>query len=250
MTDFAFLHGGGQGSWVWDETIAAMQAQSSAAPGGAVRFLALDVPGCGAKRARDTSTIVFADIARELVADIEAADLRDVVLVGHSQAGTTMPLMAEFAPPGLIRKLIFVTCLAPEQGKSTIAKMGNGLHGDNEDEVGWPVNPETTVLEDRYRMMFCNDMDEPAAESFLARLRKDKWPPSSYFQRDWRFDHLPAIPSSYVLCLQDMCLPPIWQERFALQLHSDRIVRIDAGHQVMNTRPQGLAEILLAEAAG
>ena len=24
MTDFAFLHGGGQGGWVWDETIAAI----------------------------------------------------------------------------------------------------------------------------------------------------------------------------------------------------------------------------------
>ncbi len=246
MTDFAFIHGGGQGSWVWDEAIAAMQAQS----GGVVRCLALDVPGCGTKHARDTSTIVFADIARELVADIEAGDLRDVLLVGHSQAGTIMPLMAEFAPPGLIRKLISVTCLAPEQGKSLLAKMGNGLHGENEDEVGWPVDPETTVLEDRYLTMFCNDMDKSAAETFLARLRNDKWPPSSYFQRDWRFDHLPAIPSSYVLCLQDTCLPPIWQERFALQLHCDRIVRIDAGHQVMNTRPHGLAEILLAEATG
>ncbi|MEO6716203.1 MAG: hypothetical protein ABIM50_03015 [Novosphingobium sp.] len=37
MTDFAFLHGGGQGSWVWDETIAAMKAQS----GSAHRYLAL-----------------------------------------------------------------------------------------------------------------------------------------------------------------------------------------------------------------
>ena len=85
---------------------------------------------------------------------------------------------------------------------------------------------------------------------FLAKLGKDKWPPSSYFQREWQFEHLAAFPSSYVLCLQDMTLPPAWQERFALQLHCDRTVKIDAGHQVMNTRPHGLAEILLAEAAG
>lgn len=243
MADFAFFHGGGQGCWVWDETIAAMQAQSR----GAARCMALDVPGCGTKRARDTSTLAFADIARELIADIEAADRRDVVLVGHSQAGTIMPLIAEFAPPGLIRKLIFVASIAPEQGKSMMEKMGSGLHGENENEVGWPVDPETALLEDRSRAMFCNDMDKPAAEAFLARLGKDKWPPSSYFQRDWRFDHLAAIPSSYVLCLQDMCLPPAWQKRFAVQLHCDRIVKIDAGHQVMNTRPHGLAEILLAE---
>ena len=28
MTDFAFLHGGGQGSWIWNETIAAIAMQS------------------------------------------------------------------------------------------------------------------------------------------------------------------------------------------------------------------------------
>ena len=35
--NFVFLHGGGQGGWVWDETIAAIGAQS----GGAARCLAL-----------------------------------------------------------------------------------------------------------------------------------------------------------------------------------------------------------------
>ena len=57
--DFAFLHGGGQGGWVWDETIAAMKAQS----GDANRYLALDVPGCGTKRERDTASIQFDEIA-------------------------------------------------------------------------------------------------------------------------------------------------------------------------------------------
>ena len=45
MADFAFLHGGGQGSWVWDETIAALHRQS----GGVHRAMALDAPGCGVK---------------------------------------------------------------------------------------------------------------------------------------------------------------------------------------------------------
>ncbi len=249
MTDFAFIHGGGQGSWVWDEAIAAMQAQSSAAPGGTARCLALDVPGCGVKRGRDTSALAFADIARELVADIEAADLRDVVLVGHSQAGTTMPQMAEFAP-GLFRRLIFVTCLMPLPGKTTFEQMGNGLHGTHPEEVGWPVDPAIWPFEERFHAMFCNDMSAAEGDAFMAKLGKDKWPACTYSQRDWKTDHLAAIPSSDVLCLRDMCLPPAWQKRFAAKLHTDRRVCIDAGHQVMNTRPHGLAEILLAEAAG
>lgn len=245
MSDFAFLHGGGQGSWVWDETIAGIAAQS----GGAARCLALDAPGCGTKRGRDTAQVAFADIARELIADVEAAGMRDVVLVGHSQAGMTLPQMAEFAP-GLFSKLVFVTCSMPLPGKSTLDQMGNSQHGDNEDEVGWPVDPDNSSLEERFRAMFCNDMGEQQADAFLAKLGKDMWPACCYSYSDWRCDHLAEMDVSYVLCLQDQALTPPWQVKFAHRLHSNRIIRIEAGHQVMCTRPQALAEMLLAEAAG
>jgi pimeloyl-ACP methyl ester carboxylesterase len=244
MTDFVFLHGGGQGGWVWEQTIAALHAQSD----GSTRCLALDAPGCGAKRGRDTTEMAFDDIARELVDDVRAADLSDVVLVGHSQAGMELPQMAELAP-GLFRRLVFVTCSAPLPGHSTLDQMGMGLHGSNPDQVGWPLDPMTTPIEDRFRVMFCNDMGKPQADAFLARLGQDMWPQVCYEHTDWRRDHLADIPVSYVACLQDMSLPLDWQLRFAERLHADRVVRIDAGHQVMNTRPHGLAEILLAEAA-
>lgn len=249
MTDFAFLHGGGQGGWVWDETIAAMKVQAGegqAGPG-AHRFLALDAPGCGAKRGRDTSGYAFADTTRELIADIEAAGFRDVVLVGHSQAGMTMPHMAELAPTGLLRKLVYVTCSAPLPGMTTLDQMGHCRHGENPEQVGYPVGPGAS-MEERYRLMFCNDMDEDAAAAFLGKLGKDGWPASCYTHGDWRRDHLRSLPASYVVCLRDLALPVEWQERFADRLHARRIVRLDAGHQAMNTRPHALAEILLAEA--
>ena len=51
--DFAFLHGGGQGSWVWRETIAALHQQTAGAFG---RATTLDAPGCGAKRRPPTAS--------------------------------------------------------------------------------------------------------------------------------------------------------------------------------------------------
>ena len=238
--DFAFLHGGGQGGWVWDEVIAQIAAQSD----GAARCLALDAPGCGEKRGRDTDQIEFPDIARELIADIEAAGLHEVVLVGHSQAGMTMPDMAAMAP-GLIRRMIFITCSAPLPGKTTLDQMGTGLHGSDPEAVGWPVDPAATTMEERFRVMFCNDMDAEQADAFLARLGKDMWPACCYSHSDWRRDHLRDMPVDYVLCEQDQSLPPAWQEVFARRLHADRIERIDAGHQVMNTQSQALAGMLL-----
>lgn len=244
MSTFVFIHGGGQGSWVWDETIAAVKQQS----GGKAHCLALDVPGCGTKRGRDTSAVEFDDIVRDLIADIEAAGLRDVILVGHSQAGMVLPRIAEFRPD-LLNRLVYVTCSAPPAGMTTIERMGDGVHGQNPEQVGWPVDPASSTMEQRYRVMFCNDMGDAGTDAFLAKLGGDMWPTSSYTYRDWRYDHLGRIPSAFVLCLQDMALPPVWQESFAEAFEVDRTVRIDAGHQVMNTRPQALAEVLLAEAA-
>ena len=243
MTDFVFLHGGGQGGWVWDETIAAITSLT----GEDTRCLALDAPGCGTKRGRDTAAIAFDDIARELVEDVRAAGLSDIVLVGHSQAGMEMPQMAEFAP-GLFRKLVFVTCSAPLPGMTTLDQMGMGLHGTNPDQVGWPVDPLTSSIAERFRVMFCNDMDQRQTTAFLGRLGADMWPQCCYEHSDWKRDHLAGMAVTYVVCEQDMSLPAVWQEEFARRLHADRVVRIKAGHQVMITQPRALAQILLAEA--
>jgi hypothetical protein len=51
------------------------------------------------------------------------------------------------------------------------------------------------------------------------------------------------------VCLLDQVLIPHWQRIYAERFQCDRVVQIDAAHQVQNTRPQALAEVLLAEAA-
>lgn len=242
-TPFVFLHGGGQGSWVWDETIAALAELS----GGTAHCLALDVPGCGAKRGRDTSAISFDDILQELLADIDAAGLADIVMVGHSQAGTVLPRLAALRT-GLFRRLIHVSASSPVAGDTVGDMIGTGLHGASETQVGWPLDPASHSMAERYRLMFCNDMEPVAADHFLARLGEDMWPMSSYAETNWSYHHLAAIPASYVLCERDNSLPAPWQERFATRFQANRIIRLDAGHQVMNTRPRALAAALLAEA--
>lgn len=241
-TDFAFLHGGGQGSWVWNETIAALQSQL----GNSAKLLALDVPGCGIKRDRASEMIDNNEIAHELVADLERAGLQNIVLVGHSQAGQVLPLMAALKP-GLFRRLIYLACSIPREGQNVPQMMGRGQHGDNHDEVGFPFDPKTEKLSDRYPQMFCNDMSPEQATAFLAKLGNDSWPMPSYTFTDWRHDRIGTVPSSYVLCLRDNILPANWQQRFAKRFRCERTIQIDAGHQAMNTQPQQLAEIILNE---
>jgi pimeloyl-ACP methyl ester carboxylesterase len=243
--DYVFLHGGGQGGWVWDETLAALDRQTGGRFGQA---LALDAPGCGAKRDRDVEAMTMQDVARELVADIEAAGLKDVVLVGHSQAGQAIPFMIRLRP-GLFRRVVHVSCSLPLPGQSVHDLMGQSRHGENETEVGWPFDPKVMDYAEGFPLMFCNDMAPDQAARFAAKLGKDAWPPLTYTMTDWPELDAGDTPASYVLCLKDNILPARWQEIFAQRFRAGRIVRIDAGHQVMTTRPEALAEALRFEAA-
>lgn len=236
--NFALLHGGGQGGWVWDATAQALVAKGA-------HVLALDVPGCGAKRKRETIELGVEDVADELCADIIAAGLQDVILVGHSQAGTMLPVMA-LRHPKLFHKLIYLSCSAPLPGKSVIDQMGRGLHGANPDEVGWPLDPDIYGRDAQYIQMFCNDMDADLAATFMARPLDENWPMGVTYATHWEYDHLRDVPSTYIICERDGILPVLWQHRFAQRLHCDQILSIDAGHQAMMTQPVHLAEILLS----
>ena len=239
--DLAFVHGGGQGAWVWGETVGALTAASDR-----VRCLTLDVPGCGAKRHRDISLLDIDDVARELIAEIDESELQNVVLVGHSQAGMLLPRMVEYAPARFDR-LVYVTCSAPPPGTSIMTLLGEGLQGQRDDCIGWPLDEKTTPMTELFREMFCTGMSSHEQDAFLAKLLHDTWPPRTYDQTDWRYDHLSMPPATYIICERDKSLPRAWQRRFAARLGAERTLHIDAGHQVMNTHAELLAEVLLAE---
>ncbi len=237
---FALLHGGGQGSWVWEPTQRALEAKGA-------RVLALDVPGCGVKRGRDLAGMTVDHVAAELLADIAGWTDGPVTLVGHSLGGVVLTRMAEAAPDRFSR-LIYASCAAPLPGQTPIAMIGGGVQGASQSEVGWPVDPATHTPEQRYRAMFCNDMAAGQGDDFLARLGPDVWPTDTFTRSDWRYDHLAQMAVSYILLDRDQALPPAWQERFGKRVHADRIARLDAGHQAMWTRGAALADVLLEEA--
>ena len=240
MRDFIFIHGGRQGSWVWDDVVAALRER------GEVRTLALDVPGCGTKRERDVAGLSIPQVLDDLAGDIDRAGVLGATLVGHSQAGTLMPSLCKMRR-GAIGQAAYVACCAPATGQTVAEMMGTGLHGQSPTEVGWPVPREAVMSDALFKAMFCNDMDAATMEAFWRQLGRDDWPMACAAEyRDWPYDAHPATPATYIAALQDASLPLEWQLRFADRLGASRTVRIDAGHQVMQTKPAELAEALLA----
>jgi pimeloyl-ACP methyl ester carboxylesterase len=209
--------------------------------------LALDVPGCGNKRSRDTTHLDSDAVAEELLSDLSQARMQDVVLVGHSNAGTMLPRMVE-RQPGLFCNLVYVSCCAPLPGQNVLQMMGSSKHGTRDDEVGFPLEPRSHSHQEQYPLMFCGDMNATDTSRFLGMLGHHTWPMATILASDYRYEHLAAIRSSYVVCLCDGILPVPWQEEFARRLKVERLIHIEAGHQVMITRPAELAAILQSEA--
>jgi pimeloyl-ACP methyl ester carboxylesterase len=248
MADFVFLHGGGQGGWIWDETIAAIAQQSANANGGTARCLALDIPGCGTKRGRDTADMVFDDIVSELAADIAAAGFDKPLIVGHSQAGQVLPKL-ELAMPGAFARHVYVSCIAQANGHTIGDMMALQTAQEPDGPLARVFNDPDCTPRERFRVMFVNDMAREEQERFLDKLEQDVWPPLAYTHTHWTYDQLAAVACTYVHCMQDQVLTPHWQRIFAERFRCDETVHIDAAHQVQNTRPQALAEVLLALAA-
>ena len=91
MTDrpeaFVLIHGAHHGSWVWDPLLAHLRLPT----------LAVDLPGRGARPA-DLRSLTLDDYAVAVAADIHAAGLRRVILVGHSLAGSVAYTVAARNP--------------------------------------------------------------------------------------------------------------------------------------------------------
>jgi pimeloyl-ACP methyl ester carboxylesterase len=170
--------------------------------------------------------------------------MQDVVLVGHSQAGCTLPRMVAIRPD-LFRRLVFRTARRPGSSGHDRGRVTRGGSG----ESGVADRPPRRDSRRALPVMFCNDMNPSEREAFMAKVGGDMWPARSYSHTDWSYDHLDAVPATYVVCLRDNILPVEWQKKFAERFRCDRVVQIDAGHQAMDTRPHGVAEILRNESA-
>ena len=202
-----------------------------------------DLPGRGANPA-DLSSVGLDDFVEAVVSEIVRHDLTDVVLVGHSLAGITLPGVAERIPTRL-RRLVFVSCVVPPQGHSvgdvlgtlspTVAEVAQQLGDAIVDERG-------ALHRDFATAMFCNDMNDEQRGFALSLLVPESM---AVISEPVDLAGLNSgIPITYVRLLQDASLTLEAQDRMAKNASAGEIVDIDAGHLVMVSSPKRLAAVL------
>jgi pimeloyl-ACP methyl ester carboxylesterase len=232
------VHGGYHGAWCWDRLL----------PWLGTPTLAVDLPGRGS-HPMDLDDVTIEVGADSVLDDIDAAGFDRVVLVGHSLAGVSLPVIAGRLGQRVVH-LVFVSCLVVPDGQSvvTMTPLGEREQLDRRLRTG---AGETSVLSsEHHRALLGNDLDEEQWSHVLAHVGPD----SMRFFTDrvpWGA-RVHDLPKTYVRLLQDQAVPLAEQDEMIRRLGPGVTVHdIDAGHQVMITKPRQLAAVLapiLAEA--
>src|SRR6266576_2755337 len=107
----ALVHGGGFGWQCWERMLPFVDGP----------VIAVDLPGRG-RHPADLRSITIADCARSVVEDIDAAGFGDVVLAGHSLAGSTLPAAAALLGPRA-RHVVLIGTTVPPNGSSSFSTL-------------------------------------------------------------------------------------------------------------------------------
>lgn len=224
MTNFVLVHGGSHGAWCWDRLLPYLRSDPRVAS-----VLAIDLPGHGANRGtRPLDAITLADYVDDVAREIDSRDLRQVVLVGHSLAGITIPRAAARVPDRM-QRLIYLSTSNPPAGQSIADLMQH------------PLSPLSRGVD--FKRMFGNDLDDETTAWLHTRLEPE--PPGPIVEAVPAVTLPPGLQSTYILLERDEALPPAFQREQAQHANVDEVVPFDAGHSAFLSRPRELAELFL-----
>ena len=230
------VHGGGFAASCWELVLPLLETPA----------IAVDLPGRGS-RPGDLAEITVDDFAAAVVADIEATGWDQVVLVGHSLAGITLPRVADLVPERLAH-MVFVACTVPAQGRSTL----EALDGDLRDRAQARVAGGADQQVDRHSTvgLLANDLDEGQVDYMLGRMVPEA--PAAITAPSDLSGLAHPIGRTWVRCLRDAIVPVAVQDRYIIELGGAAgvdVVDLDAGHMAMIGRPGELAGIVDGVAA-
>jgi pimeloyl-ACP methyl ester carboxylesterase len=229
MTTFALVHGAWHGAWCWDRLIPELARHGHAC-------IAVELP-C---EDLDAGCAAYAEHVLEQT--VAAGD--DLVLVGHSLGGLTIPLVAAARPA---RKLVFLSALLPRPGISLVDQLaeepgifapgfGAGVERDDLGSSYWA--DEDAAVEVLYP-----DCPRQLAAWAVARLRHQARPPNT---EPCPLERWPAVESVSLFTRDDAAVNPDWSRTAAIQRLGVKAVELPGGHSPFLSRPAELAEALVS----
>lgn len=112
MTDFVLVHGAWHGAWSWKRVLPALWSAGH-------RAFAVSLSGVGERRHALSPSITLDTHIEDVLAVIEAEELRGAVLVGHSYAGMVITGVADrLNDARALSHLVYLDAVVPLPGES------------------------------------------------------------------------------------------------------------------------------------
>jgi pimeloyl-ACP methyl ester carboxylesterase len=192
------------------------------------------------------------ECVQSLVRFLVDNDLKDVVLVGHSFAGTVISRAAPLCVDRL-RRLVFWNAFVLEDGECLndntpphYRSMFDGIAASSPDKMVMLPFPV-------WREAFMNDADLEQATAAYEKLSPEFYglftarPPMRDF---YNLIHSGRIGCSYINCTDDIALPQTeewgWHPKMSSRLGLCRVIQTPGSHEVLFTNPAGIAKAIIA----
>lgn len=228
VATFALIHGAWHGAWCFERLTPELEARGH-------QVIAVDLPG-------DDPAATFETYADRVVRAL-ADEREELVLVGHSLGGMTIPLVAVRRP---VRRLVYLGAFVPVPGRSFAEQLADepdtvlpeyraGL-GERDDQ-----GRSRWIDEAVARRVLCADCDERDAHAAFQRLRPQAQAP---YGVPCGLERLPSVPSTYVVCTEDRIVNPKRSRRVAHDRLGAELVELPGSHSPFLSRPGELAGVL------
>jgi pimeloyl-ACP methyl ester carboxylesterase len=230
------VHGGGLAADSWELLIGEVHQLAPE-----LTVFAPDMPGRRNKPG-DLREMTLADFVDSLVGDIESAGLTDIVIVGHSIGGVTLPGVATKLGGARVREMIFAGAFLPPEGMAIADSLPWLLARIARRVVKGGVPRETPSWLARFAYL-------NRVPSHRRRFMTGKLYPESLRilteKVSWR--GMPDdVPRTWILTLRDRAIAPKLQRKNIQALGGvQTLIPIDSCHCLMVSEPQGLARILV-----
>ena len=226
MSTYGLVHGAWQGAWCWRPLAEVLRSRGHT-------VIAMDLP------AEDPAA--GATRYARVVAGALAGAGDEVILVGHSLGGLTIPLVAGLRP---VRRLVYVAPLLPLPGYSHDDQLaadrailrrglGAGQVGHEDGSSSWLPGPAIEI-------MYPDAPPELAAWA-AKRLRRQCWTITAEVTplAAW-----PDVPVTVIACAGDRVVDPQRVRAHARERLGVDALELPGDHSPYLSRPEALADLL------
>jgi pimeloyl-ACP methyl ester carboxylesterase len=237
MSTFVLVHGAWGGAWIWRRVLSPLRAAGH-------EVHAVTLTGDGERAHLKRADISLQDHIDDVLGLIEAEELQDIVLVGHSYGGMVITGAADALlarGTGSIRQLVYVDAMVPLPGE------------------GWGAGHPPEIVQARMAAAQAHGnalpppdpIDFGLSDTDRAWLLRRQVPhPFGMYRVPLHFDgqRWASLPRCFVDCTQP-AYPTINAMRTRVRSQPGwRIVEIASGHCPMVSAPQALLDVLLSVA--